>query len=152
MKPEITLPAPPTAPRGQWHPVTINDFAALRALSLIPNLARLGAADRFPEELLFRSVKPHRRDPNSFYFKPERPSRPVKDFSIECEQWRHGIAPEEFFGLISFDNDVGSVSGAIECEIHAENISTPVKSTFPVKIEVRQGDTKAYAEDLISRL
>lgn len=92
------------------------------------------------------------RDPDAFYYKPDRPRVPVESFSLECEQWRHGIAEECFDGEIFAASDQDEIQGAIECEIHAENLSAPIKKIVPVKITVVRGSTKNYASNLVMKL
>lgn len=149
---KIALPAPPKVPRGQWESVATNFISSLSMLKGFERHAALFARTPSMESLLLRDMHPKKRDPNGFYYKPDRPSIPSDEFSLECEQWRHGLEPESFVGRIHFDDNVYQVSGAIECCIHAENISAPVIETIPVSIRVRKGDILAYAEDLISRL
>src|SRR4029453_1203980 len=74
------LPPRPKPPQGKWR----------NALSWsIP--AGLLEPDFSLSPLLSSSALHSlgQRDPNSFYFKPERPLRPVVAFSYECQQWRH---------------------------------------------------------------
>ena len=149
---EIALPLVPKAPQGQWKPAMIKDFSALLGLDRLEPMATIVPPRPFAHEHLLHELKSHRRDPNGFYFKPQRPRSPVSEFSLECEQWRHGIAPEAFPGLISFEEESAEITGAIECNIHAENISAPITEIFPVKINVQQGDTKEFAQNLISRI
>ena len=92
------------------------------------------------------------RDPDTFYYKPERPRTPVESFRLECEQWRHGIA-EKCFKFETFAaSDQDEIQGAIECEIHAENLSSPAKKIVPVRITVKRESTKDYASNLVMKL
>ena len=97
-------------------------------------------------------TRSHSRDPDAFYYKPDRPRVPVESFSLECEQWRHGIAEECFDGEVYAGSDQEEIQGALECEIHAENLSTPVKKIIPVRITVVRGSTKDYASKLVRNL
>jgi hypothetical protein len=104
--------------------------------------------------LLPPSLTPHdrRRDPNGFFYKPDRPSEPGESFAVECEQWRHGMGPESFVGEILFDTDQNDIRGALRCEVHAGNLSSPVKAQFPVRITVRKVGSYERAQDLLQKL
>ena len=69
----------------------------------------------------------NRRDPNKFYYKPNRPSKASESFELECEQLRHQTGTEYFHGEIFFSHEVGDISGALRVEVHAENLSKPVR-------------------------
>ena len=71
------------------------------------------------------------RDPNAFYYKPERHSTPQRSFSLCCDQWRHSSGFEAFEGEIHVATDAGSIEGALELRIEAENLSEPYKSSSP---------------------
>ena len=144
------LPEPPKPPQGAWK-----STSALRLIGrfgeefLAPNFLQ----DRLPtvpDGLLARMDS--RRDPDSFYYKPESPSEPVQSFMLECEQWRHGTAEEVFYGEIYVDRNEDEISGVLECEIHAENLSTPIKDRTPVRIKVRRVSVLEYAVDLVNKL
>ena len=69
------------------------------------------------------------RDPNGFYFKPERPREPVSTIALECQQWRHE-AEREFFAVeVYVDSDSSAIEGRLECRIHAENLSSPTRKS-----------------------
>jgi hypothetical protein len=93
-----------------------------------------------------------RRDPNAFYYKPHRPEIPGAEFSLECEQWRHGVEPERFEGEIHFDADKEESAGALECRIHAENLSDPAMMIVPVRINVRRVRSYDMAKDRVDFL
>ena len=81
---------------------------------------------------------------------------PSNSFSLECNQWGHGTNPEYFDGEFHFDRGTGEIHDALECQIHAENLSTPAKKTIPVRVAVRSvtvGDrANALIDDLVSRM
>jgi hypothetical protein len=77
---------------------------------------------------------------------------PVSKFVYECEQWRHGGDPEPFWGHISFDPHDGKISGALECEIHAENLTTVAKLLVPVRLTIRRKNVLELAESKIALL
>ena len=135
------LPIPPKPPKSQL-------------LTVLNNLSsdRLSLLHHVPPSLDIDMTRFHSRDPDAFYYKPDQPLIPVKSFRLECEQWRHGIAEEYFEGEIFTVSDQDEIQGAIECEIHAENLSSPAKKIVPVKITVKRESTKDYASNLVMKL
>ena len=91
--------------------------------------------------------------PTTFYYKLERPTEPTTSFSLgSAPQWRHRTEAEAFEGLISFDLGRAEIAGAITCEVHAGNISVPVRSILPIRIRTRSITTEAVMRDLLRRL
>lgn len=131
------LPIPPKPPKGQLFTDLNRSFLPRpdSSLYLPPDMTRF-----------------HSRDPDAFYYKPDQPQMPVESFSLGCEQWRHGIAEECFEGEIFAANDQDKIQGAIECEIHAENLSSPAKKIIPVRITVKRESTRDYAANLVTKL
>ena len=143
----VHLPHPPEPPRGKWVRQSIWDF--LSSIKL-PELAdRMDMTTGLDLPLLSRDQS---RDQDAFYYKPDRPIDPVKSFKLECEQWRHVTDEEVFDGEIYVDCEGPEISGALELEIHAENLSTPVKSLTPVRIRVRRVSTMDRALELVREL
>ena len=99
----------------------------------------LGAADQ-------------RRDPNAFYYKPNRPWAPTDYVGLECEQWRHGTDAERFVVELSWDSGASEITGEIECSIHAGNLSSPVKRMLPVKIAIGEVSAAGHVDSLIREL
>ena len=56
---------------------------------------------------------------------------------------------EYFWAEIYVDSDSPSIEGAIECRIHAENLSKPAKRVIPVRITAAIVDTLEHAEQLV---
>lgn len=140
----LSLPLPPEPPKERWK-------TTLEMLSA--SAEGLDALTRFPgpEAVLPETIAP-RRDPNALYYKPDRPEGPVRSYCLECEQWRHGLEAEVFESemcLISSDREI---SGAIECLIHAGNLSMPVRKVIPVRGTITRVSVRATAESLIARL
>jgi hypothetical protein len=102
-------------------------------------------------DLLLDSME-YRRDPNRFYYKPERPESPVSSFSLECQQWRHGTDDEYFDIELWFGSADKTVTGIVECVIHAENLSAPIKKVVRINVKTTRGDTRGYAATLIDNL
>jgi hypothetical protein len=150
------LPRPPTPPRGSWRNEHVTAFEALhRNLVGYPSLFGGPSDIGFLERSLMPSlhnIRPLHRDPNGFFYKPERPMRPQPAFSLECEQWRHGDEEQDFAGEIHFARDKAGVAGSLECEIHAENLSEIAMLRVPVRITVTSVSVLARAEMLVQAL
>lgn len=91
----------------------------------------------------------HRRDPGTFYYAEQRPWEPVEAFSLECMQWRHKMPPDYFEGEIFLGADGGNIRGVIECVVHADNLSTPVRTTIPVRIAVEPLSALKQAREMV---
>ena len=151
-----TLPSPPNPPMGTWRfsaPSWDRINAAQSAFQNVFSRFRDTQTLRIhaPPVALPRGANP-RRDPNRFYYKPNRPWTPEESFSLECEQWRHGTDEEHFIGHLFFDLDKEIIRGSLTCEIHAENLSAPVKKTIPVEISIKKLKAADHARRLIQSL
>ena len=138
----LRLPPPPKPPQEEE---ILNKFRYRD--SILPNLI-----PSYVPPPIYSSGVENRRDPNGFYYKPERPVTPAESFCLECEQWRHGTGAEDFAGDIFVDPNLNKISGALECVIHAENLSNPVRKVVPVKITVKKRDSRDYADSLVNDL
>ncbi len=159
---KMELPRPPVAPQGNWslgfgrdHPNSHTIMDAVRAMeSLARPYAEIGSM--IGDRSLFDVSALHRlnsgRDPNGFYYKPDRPVIPAKSFSLECEQWRHGVEDHRFLGNIFFEKETKKIRGALECHMHAENMSSPANKTIPVRIRIVKTSMCERAEELIAEL
>jgi len=144
----LALPRPPGTPRGTW--VIQDPFKMLRgAFGTPPALVTLSDTRSILPELL---KPPRPRDPNSFYYKP-RPEAPVSEVNLECAQWRHGFEPEEFEVEIRFHrNRAGTLEGALEFRVHAENLSEIEKMVVPIRTTIREVRAHETAEGLVQQL
>ena len=153
---EIRLPAPPQPPRGRWSPKSpaLRGFTAAISALADPRSGFKGLIYPGLESslLLPNANRNNRRDPNSFYYKPDRPTTPEQFISLECEQWRHGVEEEHFGGQVFFALDKQKVSGALVCEVHAENQSAPVRMTVPVQICIKRLKSADQARLLVQKL
>ncbi len=145
-----SLPLPPKPPEGTWatlknflHPHGLTRFSAGRSAlagsESLHHIPPLGHSN-------------FRRDPNKFYYKSGRSVMPVASFSLECEQWRHGTDAEYFEGEFYLDQNTHEISGALECQIHAENLSAPAKKIVPVRGTARTASICKRANTLIEDL
>ena len=155
---EPCLQSPPKPPRVQWTSRLrlALDIAATRSLigeEYFRATARpLISEERFRSSIPSIANRHFQKDPNTFYYKPDKPTIPVESFGLECKQWRHGIGDEYFRGQISLDGDTNQICGAVEFQIHAENLSSPVKKVLPIRISIKRVSTKNYAQALIEDL
>lgn len=147
----IRLPNPPSPPRGVWTRKT-NDPAS-RVAAMMAGHFNDPFAATMRDPLLglnyMRPPTPH--DPDCFYWKGGRPSFPKSVVELTCENWRHNVGDEHFRFRITASNSA-NISGAIQCEIHAENLSNPATLALPVRIERIAKSTLDNAHDLVTRL
>ena len=149
----IDLPKPPTAPAGRW----VGPFGNLGPMA--SGLARLERSIMLPlpgespiHSLRAEDLVLSPDDPNDFYYMPRRPDDPTDSFSLVCAQWRHRTETEIFGGTICFDLERDEIDGALTCEIHAENLSAPVRTVVPVRIRTKRISAEPSGRDLLRRL
>ena len=141
----LSLPPPPDAPLGKWY------RPGLASASKVDiDISSLGNMPAFPIVPPMRIHPP--RDPNAFFFKPERSTTPVASFSLECTQWRHDEVEEPFSGQIFFLPEISKVEGAIRIKIQAKNLSKPVEKIIPVSILTKHIDCQEKARELVAEL
>ena len=92
------------------------------------------------------------RDPNTFYYKPDRPMEPVQTITLECQQWRHETETEYFVAEIYLDSERPTIAGTIECRVHAENLPNPAKSHITVQIAGQPVDIVEHAAKLVAQV
>jgi hypothetical protein len=135
----LALARPPRAP-GSKRKVVNDPFGSFEG---IRSLAMFGSLGIPPLSAMpMRPFLAAERDPNGFYWKPSLPEIPASRFSLECEQWRHGIEAELFEVEFYFDKSGESISGLLECRIHAENLSRTAVARVPVRIKI--AEIRAY--------
>jgi PIN domain len=141
----FSLPSCPKPPRGIWGP---RGFAHLEKLAR--QIRQPGLVG--PNADLLRNLRPPApRDPNRFYWKP-KPSISTDKFVFECAQWRHGSAQEGFAGEIWFEPSQTNVTGALECIIQAENLSSAERLLVPVRMNVVRRSILDAAREAVDRL
>ena len=145
-KTDLHFPSPPKPPQGRWQ---LSNTSLSRMFEGLNTLGRYPLVD-IPS-LTAPLYTPHtpRRDPNAFYYKPTRITEPADTFNLECEQWRHGTSSEPFVGYIFVAEGVSKASGALECEIHAENLFKPAFTRIPVRIEIEHLSSRDVVEEVI---
>ena len=150
----LQLPLPPQPPQGRWSPILsdfLSDTGALKLKDAFTNFFGPLAVSSIPAVNWIPAANIH-RDSNAFYYKPIRPMAPIKTLSLECKQWRHGTGEEYFDGHIFFDFDSQQIKGALECRVHAENLSDPVKKTVPVTISIKRTNVTDHARAMVKDL
>jgi hypothetical protein len=154
----VELPGPPSAPHGSWknrYPGQLAGFEGFEELFTRTASAQLltGQAEAITPRLRDHLAPlPKARDPNGFFYKPSRPSSPVSEFALECEQWRHGVEAEDFIGEIHFIDEAGEISGALECTVHAQNLSDAASKRIPIRVTLRRALVNEMAWRLITQL
>jgi len=140
----LRLPCPPQAPQGRWVPSSRTQIANM--LSSRVGKVPLELADYTPvvSDLL--------RDSSEFYFIGHHSKSPSKSFRLECKRWRHQEESKPFGGYIFVEGGVSEARGALEFEIHAENLSEPVKEIIPVRISIERLSATNIAQQLINDL
>ena len=151
----LALPRPPRPPKGPQAPNVLNALTGVNRIAESMNLLQRTMNPVNTET--FRLLPPlrpldERRDPNGFFYKPDRPSEPGESFALECEQWRHGMGSEPFLVEIFFDTTQNEIRGALRCEVHAENLSSAVNAQFPVRITVKKVSSYERARELVQNL
>jgi PIN domain len=147
------LPNPPAVPRGRWASALLSELGAFGAFPKFPPGFGSAIAQVIGKESSLRAtLTPEPDDPNKFYYKPDRPSVPGEEFSVECRQWRHDREPKQFVVQIHLDQDEGVLSGAIECRIHAANLSQSATKLVPVQIQVRRVKAFGIAVEMVERV
>ena len=144
---DLSIPSPPRPPRGRWQSSNTSLSRMLGGFNYLggPSLLDL------PSLAVPAHIPPTpRRDPNLFYYKPTRITEPAHTFSLECEQWRHETSSEPFVGDIFVAEGLTKASGALECEIHAENLFKPAVKRIPVRIEIEYPSSRDVVEDVIN--
>ncbi len=153
----LALTWPPRVPKGRWKGVNTlyGGIESMERLFAISSLTLGIPAIRPMPVIPLAPFRPVARDPNEFYWKPRRPETPASRFGLECEQWRHGIEAELFKVEFYFDKTREIIAGALECRIHAENLSQTAMARVPVRIkisEIRAYETaSAIVEALVRR-
>ncbi len=137
----VEFPKAPKAPKGRWKTgVGGHFFDPSGALSKLHSAFQMheGRSSASDSSLFLSKMPPRRRDANAFYWKPSRTSVPSDSVSLECEQWRHDDADEEFDFELVASQEPGAKNGLVKVSIKAANLSDSARANIPVKIAVRK--------------
>ena len=137
---ETSLPSPPIPPK--MRPTGIGQMA-----EMLKGIAEGNYLRGIPD---LNSPTPS-QDPNGFYYK-NKPAIPNRLYSVKCEQWRHGTGDEDFHARIYYNRSKAETKGMLECVIHAENLSEPVRKKIPIRIVAQRKDGRDYVHSLIDEL
>jgi hypothetical protein len=133
------LPAMPPIPKGRWvEPLALGASLLSKPFHITP------------PSLDFLRHTPS-VDVNKFYWKDGRPTEPVQQISRVCSVWRHQDDTELLKLRLYLDKPDDLPKGAIRVIIRATNLSQPVQSTQPIRLEGVELDLLPEAETLIDR-
>ena len=152
------LPHPPEPPKGKWEYAedTLRRFedtiSALTESRIADPFRSMGKLESLSTPVPFVPTGPPARDPNSFYYEPKMSRRPERVIRLVCAQWRHMDGAEGFGGEIHIRPDQTGVRGALLFRVQAENLSEPVLSRIPVRIDVDHVSSFDRASALVDQL
>ncbi|WP_417782560.1 PIN domain-containing protein [Terasakiella pusilla] len=104
------------------------------------------------QDLGLPTVRNSRRDPNGFYYKPERLCYPSNTFQLECDQWRHSSDVEWFEIELHVDGNVELLQGSLECKLEASNLLEPIIHRLPINCDIVTTPPIRTARDMILSL
>lgn len=134
----IELPKPPAPPRGVWRDRFSYPFVK---------------PFQFDENNFYHSLPAiSLPDSNCFYWDERKSTEPGGYLSLTCKLWRHGIGEEEFSFYILPEEHDDNMTGAIICEVHADNLPTPTIETIPVKILLPKKSCYELASEEVNKL
>ncbi|WP_081648770.1 PIN domain-containing protein [Ponticaulis koreensis] len=150
------LPHPPDAPKGTWKHEKATQTLA-RDLARIGSIRGLlgpssGIGPGIDMTAIRLAHQPSKREPNSFYYTPDRPYSAQERFSLECEQWRHAYGEEKMLIEIHAVETEAAIQGKLDCIVQAANLSDMARFSIPVRISLTSGDTIAEAKNAIAVL
>jgi hypothetical protein len=136
------LPSPPIVPRGEWRD-RFSQYARVLATPTAFNMS--------PSYLAIPPM-PKAREADSFYYKESRPASPVKQYSLECSLWRHQSDAELFELTLHPKLTPAEISGVVEINVLATNLSSAFTKRLPIQVIVQQGNLLERANVLVSDL
>lgn len=149
------MPKPPSPPDGQWVSALFGIDGVARRIAVMD----LGLSHDFLRGGIHQPhifsppipdiARPEPRDPNGFFYKPDRPTLPTKTVTLECAQWRHSVGPEGFYVEFVVPRDLGEFKGAVTARVHAENLSSIAEKTIGVRIRCSSTSCLSKAKELI---
>ena len=149
------IPKSPSPPNGQWVSALFGiDGEARRIAMMDMGLSRDFLRAGINQPHIFSPPlpdisRPEPRDPNGFFYKPDRPTLPTRTVTLECAQWRHSVGPEEFYAEFVVPPDLADFNGAVTARVHAENLSSIAEKTIGVQIRRSTASCLSTAKELI---
>jgi PIN domain len=132
----------PKAPKGEWR----NGFAHLARA-----FARPADMNFSPRPFVVPHM-PKAPEADKFYYKESRPVSPVKQYSLECSLWRHQSDAELFELTLHPKLTPAEISGVVEINVLATNLSSAFTKRLPIQVIVQQGNLLERANVLVSDL
>lgn len=96
-------------------------------------------------------VLPPSHNPEAFYYDEWSTMVPVTEGALTCDLWRHQSDDESFEFEVLFTKD-GEARGIVECTVHAENLTKPVRAKVVVMRRVEHVSMVALAKELVDEL
>jgi PIN domain len=137
---EVTLPQPPTPPRGEYlyDSVVRNAQFALGQVDIAEQLRSYS-----PDYSNIRSSFA-KRDRHEFYRRKED-DKPVTEASFACEEFRHQRAPEVFSLWIVVPIPSESAKAKLHIRASARNMTSPIDLYVPIDIQSEARSTYEIA-------
>jgi PIN domain len=132
----------PKAPKGEWRngfAHLVHAFATPSAFNMNPSSFVVPCMSKAPEA-------------DKFYYKESRPVSPVKQYSLECSLWRHQSDAELFELTLHPKLTPAEISGVVEINVQATNLSSAFTKRLPIQVIVQQGSLLERANVLVSDL
>jgi PIN domain len=149
---QSTFPRPPIAPKGHLQRVRPPSPFSLSA-GLAAGQILSPSRDHLDRVLSSLHSTPTPKDPNAFYWQAGlKREFPVSKISLKCEQWRHARKEEAFTVGLRFRQELGIHAGSLIVSVHAANLSSPAKKTWPVKIVVEATSPLAEVKRQVEEL
>lgn len=142
----LTLPDPPDAPKGKWVDAVFAPRFADTFKATFP------IASNFDSPRLPPFNRPIQRDPHGFYYGERVAIQSSQSITATCLEYRHGEDPELFRIFVNPMSKGDQLKGLIKVEIHATNLTDPVKSQYPVTLSFTEESCYTYAEELVVSL
>ena len=147
----VQLPKRPREPRGKWVLKSLSGLDRMMALMSEQSTDPLSSIVKSQAFNFDQFGPPKTIEPDAFYWKGGFPLMPQNKIGLTCENWRHNFGDERFgFRITALGSH--EISGAIQCRIHAENLSKAEVLTIPVRIKRCDKSISDLAKYLVEQL
>lgn len=143
--PLFSLTKAPSAPQGEWR--THDPFASFMGL----HNRHLDHLAPFHGPTIQDVLRDQRRDPNLFYYR-DQPHKPVSNYSLTCEMFRHADQVEKFEILTWPSGIFQALDGknaVVEVTANASNLTSPEVLKIPMRIRCEERSTYDDVRELI---
>jgi len=97
-----------------------------------------------------RLTPPKPRDPEAFYWRNNGRALLSESWEFDCALFRHKIEPEVWsVRVVVRLESVPPNGGSVQVTVHARNLQKPLEKSFPVRIHLRDEDTKGLVRSLL---